>query len=252
MKKDTGTGHLFDNDGQPTYHVTDPWTSKAAGKAIALKAGALIASVAIALAERHRAHAADPDVIPVGFTAYELAQYFNKYATDPGTRIIELRRRGFATYALDADGKRVRRPTDTGSPAEVHVLTEAGLAEVAALGVAFARNAAQRPSGTMKAAGRSIHRTPSRYGLTSLEDRILEELYIVGATGATDTELAELVGDLRTSIGGKRKALAERGDVLTTSRTRKTPSNRAALVHIITDKGTRVLLARTRPESVAS
>lgn len=233
---------LFDDLDTPTkagpaapFHPSDPWTSKAAAARFGVRAGTARFRVLEALGAAHAAHTAGRSAI-VGRCAWELAGELGLLATTAGTRLGELVADGYAVAARDADGNAVRRRTDTrNGSAVVYRITTAGVAKLDELHQNGARAPQRHPYGTPPP-GRPSGRRPSRYGLTDLPGRILEELHRTPA-GLTDHELADLIGDLTTAVGTARKQLADRDLVEHTDTTRPTPSGNQATVHRLTRRG---------------
>ncbi len=210
------------------HHAADPWTSKATARRARLRAGTLRYLV---LEQLERAD--------YGATAYELAVHLGELAHSTGTRLGELVELGYAEpLELELSGT-VRRPTDTGRLAVVHVCTEAGRLALHAARPALEARTSDRPRGRGPA-GRArggILRPPSRRGLRRLADRMLEELVDAGADGLTDAELAARLGILRNTAGTGRKHLEELGLVERTDRHRTTDRGAPALVHVATPAG---------------
>ena len=229
---------LFDDNGTPSFHAADPWTSKAAARSVAVHAGT----------DRYRVLELLARTIG-GRTAFEVAVELEMQATSAGTRLRELVVAGAAVRTGE------RRRTDTGARAYVVNITDHGrqLLSDADRKRPERRHAAHRdPHGT-KALGRTINRTGSRYGLTAPRDRIIEELVAnrwsaVPEVGLTDHELAAAVGILRTAAGTARKALEVDGLVEPTGLTRATPSGRQARTHTVTELGRRHFAALVRPQ----
>lgn len=215
---------LFDDDLQPArFHPSDPWTSKAAARTV--RAGTARYDVLEVL----------DDVAATGATAFEVAGRLGCQTTSAGTRLGELVDDGYARIPGGT------RQTDTGRPARIYTITAAGVdALAAARRAGKATNRPQRRRSGTKPAGRTLRRVPSRYGLTDVADRILEELDAAlwyNAVGRTDEELGEYIGILRTHAGTTRKHLADAGLVAATDRVRSTRSGRPAVIHSITGAG---------------
>lgn len=237
---------LFDDDGIPSFHAADPWTSKAAARSVAVHAGT----------DRYRVLEVLARTI-VGRTAFEVAVELEMQATTAGTRLRELVDAGAAVRTGE------RRPTDTGALAYVVNINDHGRE---LLSDAYRRRPERRHAVHMDARGshalgRPHPSRPSRYGLTAARDRVLEELVeewrraqlreAPAEPGLTDHELAELVGGavgLRTAAGTARKALERDGYVEPTGRTRATPSGRQARTHTATELGRRHFYALIRPQ----
>ena len=99
---------LFDDDGRS--HRGDPWTSRAAGRSVDRKSqrGRVLQELAVAGAD--------------GRTDSELGENLRIRETAAGTRRKELEEAGYCRRTTST------RPTRYGNAAQVHVITEAGLA----------------------------------------------------------------------------------------------------------------------------
>ena len=218
---------LFLEDAAGRLHPADPWTSKAAARAIAPAAGTARYRVLDALAS-----------VDFGLTDYELAGRLNMLPTAAGTRRKELADAGAVELVIGLDGKPLRRPTDTGRGAKVYTLTAAGREALqAARGTAPALSATDAPRGSGTPVGRPYGRLTSRRGLRRTVDLVLEALADAGARGLTDYELGLCTGLLRTAAGTYRKQLERAGHVHTTGRTRPTDRQQPATVHVVTSAG---------------
>ena len=222
---------LFDDAVHGRFHVEDPWTSKAAARAVAVTAGTARYRVLHLLGQ-----------VLGGRTDYELAVELNMLAHVAGTRRGELAAAG---YVEELDQ---RRPTDTGALAHVHRITRAGRDALRSADEAIPerRRAAQDARHGPHAIGRPSPAPPSLLGLTAPKDRILEELARRGPL--TDIELGVAIGKLRTAAGTYRRQLVDDGLVEPTGATGRTPSGRHARTHRITDLGRRRLNAIVRPQ----
>ena len=227
-------------DGPAPFRPENPWTSKAAAKAHALRPGFGRFRVLTALVAAGAA----------GLTDYEAATIVSSdgagpamQATTAGSRRGELVADGYAELST------ARRPTDTDTLAKVYVATPAGLAALAKA-ARTGQPAPIDPSGARtptKPPGRHNEPTPGRHGLTTARNRALEELYYAGTGGLADDELAVLTRRFRTAIGTARRYHVTAGHAEPTGETRLTPAGNRAIVHRITAAGAEAFGILTRP-----
>lgn len=118
--EDQGTlwdqSHTEQTDGRS--HTDDPITSKTAARRQLLNSGTNRHKVLVFLAARGE----------LGATGYEIGASLRMLRTAADTRRKELAEMGLVAVKPNA-----LRPTDTGSPAQVHVITDEGRARLATL-----------------------------------------------------------------------------------------------------------------------